>query len=298
MANRSREHCQQDMQRVLDLCEFLGVPLAPEKIIGPSQVLVYLGIEIDIVNGVARLPADKLAEAKQALQRWNIRKKATKRELLAIIGFLGFAAKVVKPGRIFIRRLIDLSTTVSSYEHFVYLNAEARADLQWWKDFLPEWNGVELLHTAPISSDEILLFTDASNMGYGCVYGNKWCYGPWQDTWADEDIYIKEFFAIWVAVFTWGDLWKDKQILIMTDNIAARDIWAKGSSPSKSVMKIVRAMFMFAAQRNTNILLQHVPGRDNILADSLSRFQVNRFRTALPTADLEPTLVSPTVWAI
>jgi hypothetical protein len=100
-----------------------------------------------------------------------------------------------------------------------------------------------------------------------------------------------------VAVHTWGDEWRDKQILIMTDNVAARDIWTKGSSPSKSVMRIVRAMFLFAAQRNINILL-HVPGKENVLADCLSRFQVDRFRAALPSADPEPTTVSPTVWDI
>ena len=72
-------------------------------------------------------------------------KKTTKRDLLSLIGFLSFACRVVKPGRMFLRRLIDLSTSVSSNNFFISINAEARLDLQWWQEFLPEWNGVEII---------------------------------------------------------------------------------------------------------------------------------------------------------
>ena len=118
----------------------------------------------------------------------------------------------------------------------------------------------------------------------------------WQQPWQDFDIYVREFFAVWIAVCTWGDLWSNKQIIIFTDNEAVKDVWKKGTTPVKPAMRIIRTMFMFAAKRNFNILLQHVPGKDNILADALSRFQVQRFRTALPTADASPTVVPQAIW--
>lgn len=110
----------------LGICRSLGVPIAEDKTEGPSTSLVFLGIEIDSAAMTVRLPADKLAKARTLITEWSARRKCTKRELLSLIGFLSFACKVVKPGRIFLRRLIDLSTSVVSLNHFIYLNAEAR----------------------------------------------------------------------------------------------------------------------------------------------------------------------------
>ena len=35
--------CQHNLSTILDKCEALGVPIAPEKLIGPSSCLTFLG---------------------------------------------------------------------------------------------------------------------------------------------------------------------------------------------------------------------------------------------------------------
>ena len=298
LAGRSKSECERDMWVVRALCKFLGVPLAPDKVVGPAQVMVYLGIEIDTVLGVVRLPADKLARAKALVEAWGTRRTAKKRELLELIGFLSFAAKVVKPGRTFLRRLIDLSTTVDSLEHFVTMNADAREDVAWWAEFLPEWNGVEVFQELPVSSVDMGLFTDASDVGFGCVFGDRWCCGTWQEPWGECPIFVREFFAIWVAVRVWGDEWVNQQVVVHTDSAPARDIWVRGTSPDKQVMRLVRPMFLWAAKRNVNIILRHIPGEHNDLADSLSRLQVQRFRQLHPTAVAVPCHIPSDVWDV
>ena len=54
-----------NLEKVKLLCLELGVPLAPEKTIGPSTIMPYLGIELDSVEFKARLPLDKLLKAKK-----------------------------------------------------------------------------------------------------------------------------------------------------------------------------------------------------------------------------------------
>ena len=71
------------------------------------------------------------------LQKWNNRRTCTKRQLKSLIGKLGHICKVVRPGRMFSRRLIDLSTSVKRMHHHITMNALARADIQWWMEFLP-----------------------------------------------------------------------------------------------------------------------------------------------------------------
>ena len=297
-ANSSRERCQRDMEVIQQICRFLGVPLAPEKIIGPTHVLSYLGIEIDTVNMIIRLPTDKLEKLKQLISSWQGRKKATKRELLSLIGFLAFAAKVVKPGRMFLRRLIDLSTTVSSLNFFVTLNTEARADLKWWQDFLPDWNGVELFEQETVTSREMHLYSDASDLGLGCLYGKHWISSGWKYGWNAHHINVRELFAIWVAVHTWGEEWANKHILFFTDSLSMTQVWQTGTSKDKVVMRLVRKIFMVTARLNINLTMKHIPGKENTLADKLSRLQVEAFKMEMPMADKDSTVISEAAWTI
>ena len=119
------DECAANMAKIIKVFEDLGVPLSMDKLIGPVAIIIYLGIEIDFINMVIRLPTDKFSELLSLLSEWYDRKKCTKRELLSLIGKLSFAPKVVQPGRIFLCRLIDLSTTGRELYHHISINREA-----------------------------------------------------------------------------------------------------------------------------------------------------------------------------
>ena len=278
LCGSSRSECKQSMDIMQYLFSILGVPIADDKTVGPSRILTFLGIEIDIPSASIRLPPEKYEELVALLQCWCDKKKCTKRQLLSLIGSLSFAAKVVKPGRMFLRRLIDLSTTVDRLHHHIDLNSEARADIQWWLEFLPQWNGVSMFQSDIVTSVSLSLFTDASFQGFGAVYGKHWFSVPWPSSFGSHDINIRELFAIVAAVLTWGDRWHNKQILFFTDNMTITQVWKSGTCRDPHIMRLVRFLFLFAARRNINILLQHIQGHNNVLADALSRLQVGRFR--------------------
>ena len=93
----------------LELCDFLGIPMAPEKTFGPSTILTFAGVELGTIRCESRLPEDKLLKCKQLIAEFIKKKKATLRELQSLTGVLNFACSVVVPGRCFLRRLIDLT---------------------------------------------------------------------------------------------------------------------------------------------------------------------------------------------
>ena len=109
-----------------------------------------------------------------------------------------------------------------------------------------------------------------------------------------HNINFKELFAIIAAVHTWNDQWAHMQITFMTDNSPICDIWRKGSTPDRDIMCLVRHLFFHAAQRNLNIVFQHVP----IMADLLSRRQVDRFLLQFLLMDRAPASVPAAIWAI
>ena len=76
------DKCRLQMETIKQVFAWLGVPLAPEKIIEPITGLVFLGILIDTITMAVSLPSEKLEELISLLEFWTGRKKCTKRELL------------------------------------------------------------------------------------------------------------------------------------------------------------------------------------------------------------------------
>ena len=122
--------CQESMSIMLQVCEVMGIPVATEKCEGPATCITFLGSVLDSSLQQLRLPPEKLQDISSLIKSWLGKRRATKRELLSLIGKLSFAAKVVPAGRLFLRRLIQLSTTVRKLHHHIHLNPEARADLR------------------------------------------------------------------------------------------------------------------------------------------------------------------------
>ena len=89
------EECGEAVSTSMQLCQSLGVPIAPHKTEGPSTTLSFLGILIDTEDMVLRLPSDKLARLHAAISEWKGRRSCRKQQLLSLIGQLQHACRVV-----------------------------------------------------------------------------------------------------------------------------------------------------------------------------------------------------------
>ena len=171
----------------------------------------------------ARLPLDKLDQIIQALAEFHHKKKCTKREMLSLIGRLAFTSKVVPAGLFFLRRLIDIAHSVQNPNHH---NQAARADLAWWEEFLPTWNGKSMFLESNWSTPEVThLYTDAAgSIWFGAYCDGRWVNGPWPVEFQSFSIMWKELFPIFLACLVWGHQWKKKRICFHCDNKAVVDI--------------------------------------------------------------------------
>ena len=123
----------------------LNIPVASEKLEGPATRLVFLGIEIDTVEMVLRLPPGKLRELQELVRKWMARKSCGRQELQSLAGKLQHACKVVRPRRTFLRRVFEMiSVTEKKHDH-VRLNTAFWSDIAWWHTFLADWNGVTIM---------------------------------------------------------------------------------------------------------------------------------------------------------
>ena len=272
--SHSKDTCQCYLDSFMSLARFVGIPVKHSKTVSPATCVTVHGIEVDTELMEARLPRDKLDDALNLVTRFARRKKVTLRELQSLIGTLNFACKVIVPGRPFLRRLIDLTIGISRPNFHIRLNNEARLDLAAWLIFLQSFNGVSvLLDEHWISSEKLELFTDASNHGFAGVLKGKWFQGGWPSSWEQKHITIKEFFPIVLALKMWSSHLRDRRLLILCDNQSVVCIINSQSSRDSSLMSLVRMMTVTIMQFNIVIRAKHVPGKHNVVADMLSRFQ-------------------------
>ena len=70
----SQKLCQGQLHLFIDLCSYLGIPIAPERTCGPATTLSFSGIELDSVSFEARLPREKLEKCVGTISDFLTRK--------------------------------------------------------------------------------------------------------------------------------------------------------------------------------------------------------------------------------
>ena len=288
--------CQTNLQLLVDTCKILKLPLALQKLEGPTTCLTFLGIELDTSLLQLRLPAEKLSRLQRTLTSWAGRRSCLKRDLQSLVGLLHDASIVIKPGRTFIRRLVDLlkSSHNRPREAHIRLNTEARSDILWWKQFIGDWNGLSMMRSHQRENPEIILTSDASgNWGCGAFWNDRWFQYKWSHTTLGLHITAKELLPIVFAVAVWGAQWQGKSILCRCDNEAVVAIINTGTSKDCEAMPLMRCLFFITAKHNLLLTATHFPGSINILADALSRNNLQLFLSLSPQALPNPDPIPP-----
>ena len=70
------------------------------------------------------------------------------------------------------------------------------------------------------------------------------------------------------------------------------------TSKCERVMDLVHPMVLQCLKLNAFIKAQHIPGVKNIIADALSRFQMEIFHEKAPRADPFPTAIPRHLWLL
>jgi len=149
--------CANSLEVLLETCRQLGVPVAVHKCQGPTTCLEFLGIEIDTIAMELRLPQDKLTRLRTLIGEWRLRKACQKKDLQRLVGHLCHACKVVRPGRRFLRGMFSLLSGSRRSHHYIRLNRQFRADLEWWNVFLSRWNGASMLFEVNMREPQVTM---------------------------------------------------------------------------------------------------------------------------------------------
>lgn len=293
------------------LCERLGVPIADEKTVGPSTEVVFLGITIDTQLMECRLTDKRRDQLRALLQGWAIGgQHMSYEDLMSLVGKLDFACVVIRPGVTFMRRLRGIMMKMKAARlagapagDSCRLDINTLLDVRWWLDvFLtPAGNRRPIVDDPWITAEKFELFTDACNLGYGAVFGNKWIQGKWspeQLAFARVNVRISipylELHALVHAAVVWGPRWRGKQIVFRCDAQAAVAAVDNMRSRNDGMSDLLRVLYAAAARHQFQFKCVHVAGEKNVIADALSRdCSVQDLLHLLPTAEVTPSTSAP-----
>ena len=285
----NQSSCQKYLNTFMALATQINLPIKHSKTVLPSTIVVVHGVEVDTIKMETRLPQDKVVKAKNQLQFLYKSRKVTLRSLQSVLGFLNFACQVIVPGRSFLQRLFVLTKGLTKPHHHLRINSEARADLTAWLHFVQAYNGRTMLQEHRwLSSDTMSLYTDsASTCGYAAVFKKAWFNGAWPISWKNMSIAFLELFPIVIALEYWSNLLENKCIIFHSDNKAVVDIINAQSSNNPPIMFLIRRLVLSCMNFNILFIATHIPGKYNITADLLSRFQEQQAMLMAPWLNSE-----------
>ena len=289
----TESEAKDSLRVIMDVINNSGMEIQISKTVNPTRVIEYLGIIIDTNLWQLRISAERLQEIKEDLRVWRGKAVCSKRQLLSLIGKLMFCSNVVKDGRKFVGRLIELSKRVRHLHHKVKLNKQAQADINWWLLCMDEHNGISMISEEWDPSSAHLIFTDASDQAAAAVCGRSWCYVPFvqSERWmADMSIAWRELFAIVICVATFGGNLSGRRVVMYTDNQVVYWCINSGKSRNTDLMCLIRTLCYYTTRFNIDYKACYINTNCNIIADALSRskfgvieqFNLDRAPTPVP----------------
>ena len=219
-----------------------------------------------------------------ALTSWCGWKACKKRELLSLIGSLSHACKVVRAGRFFLRRFIELSTTTRHLNRFIRLSRSARSDIEWWYQYCARWNGVAMMSEVRPDFEVLIVSNESGSLGCGDINGEEWFQLKWEGLGmlSLQSITLKELLPIVIAV---SQRWSRKTVWTQCDNAAVVAVVNSGSCREPEVMHLHRCLAFLLANHSFYMMAMHISGTENL---ALSRDRLSIFYSSFPQVKEEP----------
>ena len=206
--------CGDDLHKLETLFNRLRVPIAPEKLAGPSTVLTFLGVELDTRALILCLPDEKLRELKSLLVTWIGKEVLPKKGPSILNRQVATCIEGSTTGQDIFASHVRPSQRDSSKTavHTPEFCIPIRSGMVAGVPGEMEWviNDADGTGNIPIPSDHRRIWI----LWLRC----RWLQYPWPDRVEAWSIAVKELIPIVVALMLWGQLWTGKVVEIHCDN--------------------------------------------------------------------------------
>ena len=197
---------------------------------------------------------------------------SSNREVAILLRNLTAALEAIPLGKLHYRELEsqkihELKINKGNFEAKMQLNTASIGNIKWWINNTSQ--AVRNLDQKPI---DYIIFTDASEKGWGATDNAISIGGPWDKSELGLHINILEMKAVELSMLA---LLKNREVAnvqLMIDNTTAiAYINNMGGAKSKECNAIAQNIWKIAQDKGIWLTANHIPGKNNILADFKSR---------------------------
>ncbi|XP_068723726.1 uncharacterized protein [Montipora capricornis] len=263
--------------RLKDLFDELGLQSSPEKDCFPSTRMICLGILVDTEKMLFEVPADRLSDFKTELLQWTQISTFTRRQLQSLLGKLSFVTACVRPGRIFMARLLNRLRSLPSETSRYPATCDMLSDIDWWLTFLPYFNGSAMIALRLHDFHDVLFTCDSSLHRGGATCFDECISFAFPRVIEDLALHINalELFVLVMAVKIWATKLAGSRFQISCDNDAAVQVVRSGRTRDAFMQRCLRQLWLTSARYDLDLHVSHIPGVHNVFADCLSRWDAN-----------------------
>ena len=196
--------CENSVQAMAALFTKLGFAIHPDKsIFRPTQVIEFLGFQINSVEMTVELPQKKKASLKKMINQLLSIKAPTIRFIAKVLGTIVAVFPASLYGPLHYRNLDHEKTWALQISHGDYeaphvLGKHSVAELRWWKTHIGPMK--KPIHQKPITNE---MFCDASDTGWGMSFTSD-VGGGWTEWESALHINAKELLAIYYGLRTFS----------------------------------------------------------------------------------------------
>lgn len=167
------------------------------------------------------------------------------------------------------KKVLALNKSTGNYRGKINITDEIRFDILWWIDNLPLGRKT----FEPFSANYVI-YTDASDTGWGATDNTREIFGIWSPTESKHHINYKELLAVKLGLEDLGKNWYNTNILLRIDNSTAiAYINRMGGVKFEKYNILARKIWQWAERRNNFLKASYIPSEQNKDADRLSRIK-------------------------
>lgn len=267
------DECAQNVADTSTLISELGFISHPEKsVTTPSQTLVFLGFILNSKTMTVSPTTHKVEKTINACSLLLSNNCPRIVQVAEVIGILISNLPGSKYGPLHYRALeVDkinaLKSARGDYKATMTLSTQAKQELVWWVD-----NIAEASNPVQCTNPDIIIKSDASNMGWGAVRDTTTTGGRWTDGEKQEHINILELQAAFFALKSLCAQESNLHTLIQLDNsTAVAYINNMGGTKSPKLNTLAIEIWEWCIKRTIWLSAVHIAGTTNIEADKRSR---------------------------
>lgn len=272
---RTKHEMNRHMDTVISHLQRLGFILNMVKSdTTPRKIQDFLGFTFNTSTMTISVPGKKMKKLGSKVRQAF--KTQTCRWIAGLLGMITSMLPAIGDALLHIRYIQrDLAKALKqqhyNWERKCQLSGLALDELAWWISMADRKNGLKiktLPHQTPIDT----IYVDASGSGWGVKSKQLETWGHWSAAEKGTSINVRELKTILFAIQLHQQVYANQTIEIRSDNSTALKYVNKQGGTASPVLQAL-ALEIRALTSENNIALQchHIAGKQNVIADQLSR---------------------------